>query len=286
VGSSSQPREGRDAPSADRIAQLVIARRARRAGRERSLPRPACERLGHTARVADMRPSRTFSIAVPATLPRAPGVTRCSQLAEVRREPIRLFLRGRSSNTARVCASTRAHDAHLVSSPAANHVLPRTTRTTASRTRGSGTCATSWATGCSPAKESLKAAAIAQPAFHRPAHRGFGRPWRVARGMPRTRSARAADPRPAPGIMRSPCGSSARRCAYDPTMPPTSGGGPRYRCRSPTSIEPPVRRPHRCFPTRENRKFRRALATLDSVVLRMIAGGAEGPADRGTCSPC
>src|SRR6266853_1007819 len=35
------------------------------------------------------------------------------------------------------------------------------------------------------------------------------------------------------------------------------------------------------FPTRENRKFRRALATLDSVVLRMIAERRKDPADRG-----
>ncbi len=35
------------------------------------------------------------------------------------------------------------------------------------------------------------------------------------------------------------------------------------------------------FPTRENRKFRRALATLDSVVLRMIAERRKDAGDRG-----
>ena len=222
----------------------------------------------------------------PAPGPR--GHPLLGSLPEVRRDPIRLFLESFQQYGEVVRFHFGPMIAHLVSSPAgANHVLAENNKNYGKQTRGYRNLRYVLGNGLLTSEGEVwkRQRRIAQPAFHRQRIAGFGRTMvRAAEDAADSLSLRRGEILDLHQEMmrltlRIVCETLL---AYDPTNAADEVGEalayllPLANERSSRLFDvPPM------FPTRENRKFRRALATLDSVVLQMIAERRKDPADRG-----
>src|SRR6267143_196245 len=280
------PARGPDRAAGDRPG------RARRAGRERFPPadRPRRRRLRpHRPRVADM-------LTLADLLDRGGrhlikdhrGHPLLGSLPEVRRDPIRLFLESFQQYGEVVRFHFGPMIAHLVSSPAgANHVLAENNKNYGKQTRGYRNLRYVLGNGLltSEGEAWKRQRRIAQPAFHRQRIAGFGRTMvRAAEDAADSLSLRRGEILDLhQEMMRVTLRIVGETLlAYDPTNAADEVGAalayllPLANERSSRLLDvPPV------VPTRENRKFRRQLATLDSVVLRMIAERRKDPGDRG-----
>src|SRR5882672_5409116 len=222
----------------------------------------------------------------PAPGPR--GHPLLGSLPEVRRDPIRLFL----ESFQRYGEVVRFHFgpmiAHLVSSPAgANHVLAENNKNYGKQTRGYRNLRYVLGNGLLTAEGDhwRRQRRIAQPAFHRQRIAGFGQTMaRAAREAAAYLSARRGQTVDVhQEMMRLTLRIVGETLlAHDPTDAADEvGAALKYLLslaneRSSRVLDlPPL------LPTRENRRFRRALATLDAVVLRMIADRRSRPGDRG-----
>src|SRR3981189_3204076 len=284
------PARGPDRAAGDR------SRRARWAGRERFAPpdRPRRRRLRpHRPRVAGMLTlADILDRGARNPAPRPPPPPLLGSLREGRRDPIRLFL----ESFQRYGEVVRFHFgpmiAHLVSSPAgANHVLAENNKNYGKQTRGYRNLRYVLGNGLLTSEGEVwkRQRRIAQPAFHRQRIAGFGRTMvRAAEDAADSLSLRRGEILDLhQEMMRLTLRIVGETLlAYDPTNAADEVGAalayllPLANERSSRLFDlPPV------FPTRENRKFRRALATLDSVVLRMIAERRKDPAARGRRNP-
>jgi cytochrome P450 len=221
----------------------------------------------------------------PAPGPR--GHPLLGSLPRARRDPIALFMKSFRDYGEVVRFRFGPKVAHLVSSPAGvNHVLAENNKNYGKQTRGYRNLRYVLGNGLltSEGETWKRQRRIAQPAFHRQRIAGF------AQTMVRAAEEAAADLEPRRGLevdlhhemMRLTLRVVGETLlGYDPTDAADEvGAALTYLLaianeRSSRIIAlPPV------FPTRQNRKFRRARATLDAVVMRMIADRRKKPADR------
>jgi len=209
-------------------------------------------------------------------------------LPEVRRDPIGLFLESfrRYGEVVRFRFGPKI--AHLISGPAGiNHVLAENHRNYGKQTRGYRNLRYVLGNGLLTSEGDLwkRQRRIAQPAFHRQKIAGFGETMvRAARETAEALAARRGETVDLHHeIMRLTLRIVGETLlGTDPTDSADEVGSalayllPLANERSSRVLElPPL------FPTRENRRFRRELATLDAVVLRMIAERRKRPSDRG-----
>ena len=209
-------------------------------------------------------------------------------LPEVRRDPIRMFLEGFHAYGDVVRFRFGPMIGHLVSSPAGvNHVLAESNRNYGKQTRGFKNLRYVLGNGLLTSEGELwkRQRRIAQPAFHRQRIAGF------ADSMVRAADAAAASLASRSGTVVDMHHEMMRLTlrivgetllAYDPSDAADEVGAALHyllsiaNLRSSRVLDVP-----RAIPTPQNRKFRRALATLDRVVLRMIAERRKHPGDRG-----
>jgi len=226
---------------------------------------------------------RTGSVA-----PGPRGHLLLGSLPDVRRDPIGLFLQSfrRYGDVVRFRFGPMI--AHLVSSPAGiHHVLAENNRNYGKQTRGYRNLRYVLGNGLltSEGEAWKRQRRIAQPAFHRQRIAGFGQTMvRAAREAAESLSARRGQTVDLhQEMMRLTLRIVGETLlGYDPTDAADEvGAALSYLLslaneRSSRILElPPL------LPTRENRRFRRALATLDAVVLKMIAERRSRPGDRG-----
>ena len=178
--------------------------------------------------------------------------------------------------------------AHLVSSPeGVNHVLAENNKNYGKQTRGYKNLRYVLGNGLltSEGETWKRQRRIAQPAFHKQRIAGFAqamvRAAEDAVGSLQARRGEIVDMHQE--MMRLTLRIVGETLlAYDPTDAADEVGAAlafllgiaNERASRVVAVPPAV-------PTRENRKFRRALATLDGVVLRMIAERRKKPGDRG-----
>jgi len=222
----------------------------------------------------------------PAPGPR--GHPLLGSLPRVRRDPISLFMDSFRDYGEVVRFRFGPMVAHLISSPAgANHVLAENNKNYGKQTRGYRNLRYVLGNGLltSEGEAWRRQRRIAQPAFHRQRIAGF------AQTMVRAAEDVASDLESRRGreidmhheMMRLTLRVVGQTLlAYDPTDAADQvGAALTYLLaianeRSSRILElPPI------LPTRENLKFRRARATLDAVVLRMIGERRKNPGDRG-----
>ena len=209
-------------------------------------------------------------------------------LPDVRRDPIGLFLESFRRYGDLVRFRFGPATAHLVSAPAGvNHVLAENHRNYGKQTRGYRNLRYVLGNGLLTAEGDhwRRQRRIAQPAFHRQRIAGFGQTMaRAAREAAASLSARRGQTVDVhQEMMRLTLRIVGETLlAHDPTDAADEvGAALKYLLslaneRSSRVLDlPPL------LPTRENRRFRRALATLDAVVLRMIAERRSRPGDRG-----
>jgi cytochrome P450 len=222
----------------------------------------------------------------PAPGPR--GHPLLGSLPRARRDPISLFMDSFRDYGEVVRFRFGPMVAHLISSPAgANHVLAENNKNYGKQTRGYRNLRYVLGNGLltSEGEAWRRQRRIAQPAFHRQRIAGF------AQTMVRAAEDVASDLESRRGreidmhheMMRLTLRVVGQTLlAYDPTDAADQvGAALTYLLaianeRSSRILElPPI------LPTRENLKFRRARATLDAVVLRMIGERRKNPGDRG-----
>ena len=222
----------------------------------------------------------------PAPGPR--GHPLLGSLPRARRDPIALFMDSFRDYGEVVRFRLGPVVAHLISSPAGvNHVLAENNKNYGKQTRGYRNLRYILGNGLLTSEGDAwkRQRRIAQPAFHRQRIAGF------AQTMVRAAEDAASDLESRRGreidmhqeMMRLTLRVVGETLlAYDPTDAADEvGAALTYLLaianeRSSRIVElPPI------LPTRENLKFRRALATLDAVVLRMIAERRKNPGDRG-----
>jgi cytochrome P450 len=178
--------------------------------------------------------------------------------------------------------------AHLISSPeGVNHVLAENNKNYGKQTRGYRNLRYVLGNGLltSEGESWKRQRRIAQPAFHRQRIAGFAQAMvRAAEDATASLLARRGEIVDMhQEMMRLTLRIVGETLlAYDPTDAADEVGaalafllGIANERASRVVAVPPA------MPTRENRKFRRALATLDGVVLRMIAERRKKPGDRG-----
>src|SRR5919204_786233 len=280
-------RAGRDPRQSRAEAGDDKARRSHRPARRRaSGARRAGRRQGAPSEPPRGRRIRTHGTPVTAPGPR--GHPLLGSLPRARRNPLALFMDSFRDYGEVVRLRFGPMIAHLVSSPAGvAHVLAENNKNYGKQTRGYRNLRYVLGNGLltSEGETWKRQRRIAQPAFHRQRIAGFA-----------TTMVRAAEDATA--------GLESRRghevdvhhemmrltlrivgetlLAHDPTDAADEVGAAltflltlaNDRTRRVFDL-PPI------FPTRQNLRFRRALATLDSVVLRMIADRRKNPADRG-----
>jgi cytochrome P450 len=222
----------------------------------------------------------------PAPGPR--GHPLLGSLPRAQRDPIGLFLESFRQYGDVVRFRFGPKVAHLVSSPeGVNHVLAENNKNYGKQTRGYRNLRYVLGNGLltSEGESWKRQRRIAQPAFHRQRIAGF------AQAMVRAAEDTAASLEARRGetvdmhheMMRLTLRIVGETLlAYDPTDAADEVGAAlafllgiaNERASRVVAVPPAV-------PTRENRKFKRALATLDGVVLRMIAERRKKPGDRG-----
>jgi cytochrome P450 len=209
-------------------------------------------------------------------------------LPRVRRDPIALFLDSFRKYGEVVRFRFGPVIAHMISSPAgANHILAENNKNYGKQTRGYRNLRYVLGNGLltSEGETWRRQRRISQPAFHRQRIAGFGQT------MVRAAEDAAADLESRRGLEVDMHHEMMRLTlrvvgetllGYDPTDAADEvGAALSYLLalaneRSSRIVElPPV------VPTRQNLEFRRKLATLDAVVLRMIAERRKRPGDRG-----
>jgi cytochrome P450 len=222
----------------------------------------------------------------PAPGPR--GHPLLGSLPEVRRDPLRLFLAAFREYGEVVRFHFGPMVAHLVSSPAGvHHVLAENNRNYGKQTRGYKNLRYVLGNGLltSEGEAWKRQRRIAQPAFHRQRIAGFGETMvRAAEDASSSLEARRGQ---AVDLHQEMMRLTLRivgetLLGYDPTDAADEVGAALAFLlnianeRSARIFDiPPL------IPTRENLRFRRALATLDRVVLRMIAERRKDPGERG-----
>jgi len=209
-------------------------------------------------------------------------------LPRARRDPIALFMDSFRDYGEVVRFRFGSMVGHLVSSPAGvNHVLAENNKNYGKQTRGYRNLRRVLGNGLltSEGETWKRQRRIAQPAFHRQRIAGF------AQAMVRAAEDAAADLESRRGLEIDMHHEMMRLTlrvvgetllAYDPTDAADEVGAAlayllaiaNERTSRILDLPPLV-------PTRENLRFRRALATLDDVVLRMIAERRKSPGDRG-----
>ncbi|HZX95275.1 MAG TPA: cytochrome P450 [Myxococcales bacterium] len=222
----------------------------------------------------------------PAPGPR--GHPLLGSLPEVRRDPIRMFLQAFHAYGDVVRFRFGPMVGHLVSSPdGVNHVLAENNKNYGKQTRGYRNLRYVLGNGLLTSEGEFwrRQRRIAQPAFHRQRISGF------AATMVRAAEAAAASLEERRGrvvdmhheMMRLTLRIVGETLlGFDPSAAADDVGAALHYLlsianrRSSRILDlPPT------LPTRENRRFQRALATLDAVVLRMIAERRRDPGDRG-----
>ena len=222
----------------------------------------------------------------PAPGPR--GHPLLGSLPRARRDPIALFMDSFRDYGEVVRFRFGSMVGHLVSSPAGvNHVLAENNKNYGKQTRGYRNLRYVLGNGLltSEGETWKRQRRIAQPAFHRQRIAGF------AQAMVRAAEDAAADLESRRGLEIDMHHEMMRLTlrvvgetllAYDPTDAADEvGAALAYLLaianeRTSRILDlPPL------LPTRENLEFRRALATLDAVVLRMIGERRKSPGDRG-----
>ncbi len=223
-----------------------------------------------------------------STAPGPRGHFLLGSLPAVRRDPIRMFLEGFERYGDVVRFRFGPVVAHLVSSPAGvNHVLAESNRTYGKQTRGFKNLRYVLGNGLLTSEGEFwrRQRRIAQPAFHRQRIAGFGEAMvRAAAEATASLEARAGTVVDMHHeMMRLTLRIVGETLlAYDPSDDADEVGAALHfllsiaNLRSTRMLDLP-----RFIPTPQNRKFRRALATLDAVVLRMIAERRKKPGDRG-----
>ena len=222
----------------------------------------------------------------PAPGPR--GHPLLGSLPAVRRDPLRLFLEAFREYGEVVRFHFGPMVAHLVSSPAgANHVLVENQKNYGKQTRGYRNLRYVLGNGLltSEGEAWRRQRRIVQPAFHRQRIAGFARTMLAAAedaaSSLEARRGQVVDMHHE--MMRLTLRIVGETLlGYDPTDSADEVGAALaflLRIANERSARildlPPV------IPTGENVRFRRALATLDAVVLRMIAERRKKPGDRG-----
>jgi cytochrome P450 len=222
----------------------------------------------------------------PAPGPR--GHPLLGSLPEVRRDPLRLFLAAFHEYGEVVRFHFGPMVAHLVSSPeGVHHVLVENHRNYGKQTRGYRNLRYVLGNGLLTSEGELwrRQRRIAQPAFHRQRIAGFaGTMVRAAEDAAASLDARRGQEIDMHHeMMRLTLRIVGETLlAYDPTHAADEVGSALSFLlaianeRSARILDVPP-----AIPTPENRRFRRALATLDAVVLRMIAERRRDPRDRG-----
>jgi cytochrome P450 len=222
---------------------------------------------------------------------RAPGPrghVLLGSLPEVRRDPIRMFLEAFHEHGEVVRFRFGPMVGHLVSSPeGVNHVLAENNKNYGKRTRGYRNLRYVLGNGLLTSEGEFwkRQRRIAQPAFHRQRIAGFaGAMVRAAEDAAASlESRRGADVDMHQEMMRLTLRIVGETLlAYDPSDAASEVGAALHfllsianrRASSVLHLPPRV-------PTFENLRFRRALATLDEVVLRIIAERRRNPGDRG-----
>ena len=209
-------------------------------------------------------------------------------LPDVRRDPIRLFVDSfrRYGDVVRFRFGPMV--AHLISAPAGvNHVLAENHRNYGKQTRGYRNLRYVLGNGLLTSEGDLwkRQRRIAQPAFHRQRIAGFGATMaRTAREAAQSLSARRGQTidlhhemmRLTLRIVSETLLGSDPTDAADEVGAALSFLLSLANARSTRILDlPPL------IPTRENRRFRRSLAALDAVVLKMIAERRRRPGDWG-----
>jgi len=233
--------------------------------------------------LADIVDRRTRN---PAPGPR--GHPLLGSLPEVRRDPLRLFLAAFREYGEVVRFHFGPMVAHLVSSPeAVHHVLVENQRNYGKQTRGYKNLRYVLGNGLltSEGETWKRQRRIAQPAFHRQRISGFGQTMvRAAEDAGASLEARRGQTVDLHHeMMRLTLRIVGETLlGYDPTDAADEVGVALAFLlnianeRSGRIFEIPP-----SIPTRENLRFRKALATLDGVVLRMIEERRKNPGDRG-----
>jgi len=233
--------------------------------------------------LADIVDRRTRN---PAPGPR--GHPLLGSLPEVRRDPLRLFLAAFREYGELVRFHFGPMVAHLVSSPeGVHHVLVENQRNYGKQTRGYKNLRYVLGNGLltSEGETWKRQRRIAQPAFHRQRISGFGQTMvRAAQDVCASLEARRGQTVDLHHeMMRLTLRIVGETLlGYDPTDAADEVGAALAFLlnianeRSGRIFEIPP-----SIPTRENLRFRKALATLDGVVLRMIEERRKNPGDRG-----
>ncbi|HET7786576.1 MAG TPA: cytochrome P450 [Myxococcales bacterium] len=225
---------------------------------------------------------------IPSRAPGPRGHLLLGSLPEVRRDPIRMFLEAFHAYGDVVRFRFGPMVGHLVSSPAGvNHVLAENNKNYGKRTRGYRNLRYVLGNGLLTSEGEFwkRQRRIAQPAFHRQRIAGFaGAMVRAAEEAAASLEARrGADVDMHQEMMRLTLRIVGETLlAYDPSDAASEVGAALHfllsiankRASRVLHLPPSV-------PGFENRRFRRALATLDQVVLRIIAERRRNPGDRG-----
>ena len=225
---------------------------------------------------------------IPRRAPGPRGHLLLGSLPQVRSDPIRMFLEAFHAYGEVVRFRFGSIVGHLVSSPrGVNHVLAENNKNYGKRTRGYRNLRYVLGNGLLTSEGDFwkRQRRIAQPAFHRQRIAGFAAAMvRAAEDAAASlEEKRGADVDMHQEMMRLTLRIVGETLlAYDPSDAASEvGAALRFllsianRRSSRVLPLPPG------FPTLENLHFRRALATLDEVVLRIIAERRRDPADRG-----